>query len=67
VFDASARVRLKCLNQQDRNEIDEWWRYKLEAAGKQDLLKIVIGEESGTLEISKPWPKQAAPENGSVV
>ena len=34
ICDVSATVR--CLNQQDRKAIDEWWRYQMRSAGKQE-------------------------------
>ena len=50
ICDVSATVRLRCLNQQDRKAIDEWWRYQMRSAGKQNKLRVLIGEESGTLQ-----------------
>jgi hypothetical protein len=50
VYDTSATVRLRCLNQQDRRAIDEWWKYQVQIAGKQQTVRVLIGEESGTLQ-----------------
>jgi hypothetical protein len=49
--DASATVRLKGLNQQDRRLINRWWQDQLQSAGPQDLLSILTGEKCGTLTI----------------
>ena len=71
VCDTSATVRLRCLNQQDRKAIDEWWKYQIRSAGKQNKLRVLIGEESGTLQAttySSPLRRQKANvEGGSLV
>ena len=71
VCDTSATVRLRCLNQQDRKAIDEWWKYQIRSAGKQNKLRVLIGEESGTLQAttySSPLRRQKANvEGGSIV
>jgi hypothetical protein len=70
VCDTSATVRLRCLNQQDRKAIDEWWKYQIRSAGKQNKLRVLIGEESGTLQAttSRPLRRQKAKvEGGSLV
>jgi hypothetical protein len=51
--DDKATVQLKSLNQEDRHQLDLWWRDQVKIAGKQRFLKILIGEESGSLRLGK--------------
>ena len=53
MLDASATVRLKSLNQQDRRLLNRWWNDQLQNAGRQNVLAILTGEECGTLTISR--------------
>lgn len=70
VFDSGGRVRLKGLHQRDRHNLNNWWNEQLEKAGEQDILKILMGEECGTLTITEhdyhaiPPPAIAAGRNG---
>jgi len=50
---AGATVRLKSLNQQDRRLVNRWWNDQLQSCGEQHLLRILIGEESGTLMLGR--------------
>jgi len=52
--DTGATVRLKTMNQQDRHLINRWWEDQLQQAGDQNWLKILSGEDDGTLTISGP-------------
>lgn len=53
VGDAKATVRLKSLNQRDRNMVDHWWAQQFEASGEQDFVSVLVGEEGGTLRLGK--------------
>mmetsp|Transcript_15271 Transcript_15271/g.22739 ORF Transcript_15271/g.22739 Transcript_15271/m.22739 type:complete len:1183 (-) Transcript_15271:1847-5395(-) len=53
LFNSSASVRLKSMNLQDRTLIDRWWKDQLQRCGEQDILPILIGEESGKLTIGR--------------
>ncbi len=46
-------VRLKSLNQNDRELIDKWWNQQMELAGQQKFLSVFIGEESGKLRLGR--------------
>jgi hypothetical protein len=46
-----ATVRLKSLNQNDRDVIDQWWNQQMELAGQQKFLSVFVGEESGKLRL----------------
>ena len=50
---AGATVRLKSLNQQDRRLVNRWWNDQLQSCGEQHTLRILIGEESGTLMLGR--------------
>ena len=50
---AGASVRLKSLNQQDRRLINRWWNDQLQSCGEQNILAVLIGEESGTLMLGR--------------
>ena len=50
---AGATVRLKSLNQQDRRLVNRWWNDQLQSCGEQNMLRILIGEESGTLMLGR--------------
>jgi len=51
--DDKATVQLKSLNQEDRHQLDMWWKDQMKLAGKQRFLKILVGEESGSLRLGK--------------
>jgi hypothetical protein len=51
--DSTATVRLKSLNQRDRRALNFWWHQQVLAAGKQRVLSVFVGEESGTLRLGK--------------
>ena len=51
--DASATVRVKGLNQNDRRLINRWWMDQLQSAGDQNLLPILTGEQCGSLMIRR--------------
>lgn len=51
VFDNGARVRLKGLHQRDRRNLNHWWNDQLQKCGDQNIFKILMGEECGTLTI----------------
>ena len=53
VFDSGARVRLKGLHQRDRHNLNNWWNEQLEKCGEQNIFKILMGEECGTLTITE--------------
>ena len=46
-----ATVRLKSLNQNDRDLIDQWWNQQMKLAGRDNFLSVFIGEESGKLRL----------------
>lgn len=46
-----ATVRLKSLNQNDRDLIDQWWNQQMKLAGRENFLSVFIGEESGKLRL----------------
>jgi len=48
-----ATVRLKSLNERDRTVIDHWWNQQFQAAGKQNFVSVLIGEESGKLRLGR--------------
>lgn len=50
---AGATVRLKSLHQQDRRLVNRWWNDQLQSCGEQNLLAVLIGEESGTLMLGR--------------
>lgn len=50
---AGATVRLKGLNQQDRRLVNRWWNDQLQSCGEQNMMRILIGEESGTLMLGR--------------
>ena len=50
--DTRATVRLKSLNQHDRRLINRWWDDQLQRAGSQNLIRVLTGEECGTLTMS---------------
>jgi hypothetical protein len=50
---AGATVRLKSLHQQDRRLVNRWWNDQLQSCGEQNLLAVLIGEESGTLILGR--------------
>lgn len=50
---AGATVRFKSLNQQDRRLINRWWHDQLQSCGEQNTLRILIGEECGTLMLGR--------------
>jgi len=50
---AGATVRLKSMNQQDRRLVNRWWNDQLQSCGEQNMLRILIGEESGTLMLGR--------------
>jgi hypothetical protein len=50
---AGATVRLKSLHQQDRRLVNRWWNDQLQSCGEQNLLGVLIGEESGTLMLGR--------------
>jgi len=49
--DTTATVRLKSLNREDRKVTDQWWNEQLQRSEKQHWLRVLIGEEGGTLLI----------------
>lgn len=51
--DKKATVRLKSLNQRDRNSIDEWWNQQLRACDEKKFFRVLVGEESGNLRLGK--------------
>lgn len=51
--DDKATVQLKSLNQEDRHQLDKWWKDQVKLAGKQRFLRILVGEESGSLRLGK--------------
>ncbi len=51
--DDKATVRLKSLSQRDRSILNDWWNEQIEASGKQDVLGVLVGEESGTLRLGR--------------
>jgi len=53
--DEKASVRLKSLNQRDRTILNHWWSQQIQAAGKQDFLSILVGEQSGTLRLGRKY------------
>lgn len=50
---AGATVRFKSLNQQDRRLLNRWWNDQLQSCGEQNVLRVLIGEESGTLMLGR--------------
>ena len=48
-----ATVRLKSLNENDRSNIDLWWKQQLQIAGSKNFLSVLIGQESGKLRLGK--------------
>jgi len=56
VLDSKATVRLKNLNREDRNLINRWWNDQMERSGEQNIISILIGEESGTLLVGNSAP-----------
>jgi len=48
-----ATVRLKSLDQRDRNLVDHWWKQQLKESGEQDFITTLVGEESGSLRLGK--------------
>jgi len=52
-IDDKATVRLKSLNQRDRAILNHWWSTQIQAAGKQDVFSVLVGEESGTLRLGR--------------
>jgi len=48
---SKATVRLKSLNQRDRNMVDHWWAQQLAASGEQDFVSVLVGEEGGSLRL----------------
>jgi len=53
VLDSGARVRLKGLHQRDRRNLNNWWNAQFKKCGDQNILRILIGEECGTLTITE--------------
>ena len=53
IGDTGATVRLMGLNQQDRRLVNRWWDDQLQSCGEQNVLGILIGEESGTLTMGR--------------
>jgi len=48
---SKATVRLKSLNQRDRNMVDHWWAQQFTASGEQNFASVLVGEEGGTLRL----------------
>jgi len=52
--DNKATVRLRSLNQRDRNMIDEWWNQQLRSHDlEKNFFRVLVGEESGRLRLGK--------------
>ena len=54
--DATASVRLKNFDQENRALFDKWWEDQLKQAGDQNFLPILFGEQCGTLQLSTREP-----------
>lgn len=52
-LDSGARVRLKGLHQLDRRNLNNWWNDQLQQCGEQNIFRILMGEECGTLKITE--------------
>ena len=52
-LDSGARVRLKGLHQLDRRNLNNWWNDQLQKCGDQNIFRILMGEECGTLKITE--------------
>jgi hypothetical protein len=59
--DDKATVQLKSLNQEDRHQLDKWWKDQMKLAGHQRFLNILVGEESGSLRLGKIIRKSDRP------
>ena len=53
MLDTNATVRLKSLNREDRKRVDSWWHDQLQRSEDQHWLRLLIGEEGGTLVLGK--------------
>jgi len=53
MLDTNATVRLKSLNREDRKLVDRWWHDQLQKSQQQHWLRLLIGEEGGTLVIGR--------------
>jgi hypothetical protein len=53
LYDSGATVRLKGMDQQNRRLVNRWWDDQLQRCGDQNILRVLIGEECGSLTIGR--------------